>query len=102
VVTSLSQLAALPDQPLLFSQGLAGFGFRAQTGKVVVVVSNPSTSATAASLSGHISARVGNGNFTVTEQLGGTKQVITAVAGVVDVPVNLLPWDTQVFVFTQE
>jgi hypothetical protein len=102
VVTSLSQLAALPEQPLLFTQGLAGFGFRAQTGKVVVVVSNPSTDAAAASLSGHISARVGNGTFTVMEQLGGTKQTITAVAGVVDVPVTLLPWDTKVFLFTQE
>ncbi len=99
VVTSLSQLAALPDQPLLFSPGLAGFGFRAQTGQVVVVASNPSTAATAPSVTGSIAARVGNGSFVVTEKLSNTRTTLTAVAGVVTVPVNLSPWDTKVFMF---
>ena len=101
VVTSLSQLAALPDQPLLFSQGLAGFGFRAQTGQVFVVVSNPSTAAAARGVSGSISARIGNGRFTVTEELSGTKTTAAATAGVVTLPVNLAPWDTKVFSFTR-
>ena len=73
VVTSLAQLAALPDQPLLFSQGLAGFGFRAQTGQIVVVVSNPSTSANAPSVSGSVQARPGAGSFVLTEKFSAAR-----------------------------
>jgi hypothetical protein len=100
VVTSLAQLAALPDQPLLFSQGLAGFGFRAQTGQVVVVVSNPGTSATSPGVTGSFQAQVGTGSFRVVEQLTGTAITATASDGAITVPINLSPWDTQIFAIT--
>jgi hypothetical protein len=100
VVTSLAQLAALPDQPLLFSQGLAGFGFRAQSGQVVVVVSNPGTSADATSVSGSVQARPGTGKFVLTEKFSGKTSNVSATNGVVTWPVTLAPWDTEVFELT--
>ncbi len=102
VVTSLSQLASLPDQPLLFSQGLAGFAFRAQTGQVVVVVSNPSTAANAQAVTGSFQARVGSGSFKVVEQFSGASTSVAASGGAITLPVSLKPWDTQVFEITQK
>jgi hypothetical protein len=102
VVTSLAQLAALPGQPLLFSGGLAGFGFRAQTGQIVVVASNPSTAAAAPSVTGTIEAHVGAGSFSLTERFSGAKFTITATKGTIDWPVTIAPWDTQVFVITKQ
>jgi hypothetical protein len=52
VVTSASQLAALPDQPLTFPKGLTGFGFFDQNGRLIIVTSNPSTDPGAASITG--------------------------------------------------
>jgi hypothetical protein len=101
VVTTLAQLAALPNQPLIIPQGLAGFGFRDRRGQLVVVASNPSTAANAGSVGGTIEARLGAGIYTVTELQSGSKQTLTATDGVVRWETSLTRWDTEIFEVTK-
>jgi hypothetical protein len=103
VATSAAELAALPNQALAMSAGLAGFGFRDQANRPVIVVSNPSTSATATSIVGTVQAAgLGAGVFHVTELQSGTKRVVPAVDGVVAWPVDVSRWDTLVFQITKQ
>jgi hypothetical protein len=98
IVTSAAELAALPHQPLHISGGLAGFGFVANTGLVTVVVSNPSSSPSAASVEGTITVSEGTpGRYVVTELQTGTTTVATQANGSIAWPVNVARWDTQIF-----
>jgi hypothetical protein len=98
IVTSASALAALPHMPLQISGGLAGFGFISNAGLVTVVVSNPSSSATAASVYGTVKvAESSPGQYVVTELQAGTTRVVTQANGYIAWPVDVARWDTEIF-----
>jgi len=98
VVTSAAELAALPNQPLRLSRGLAGFGFVSRTGQLIVVVSNPGTGANAADIAGTIKVlEAAPGKYVVTELQGGTRSVVRQADGAVEWPVDVGRWDTQIY-----
>ncbi len=98
VVTSAAALAALPNQPLRMSQGLAGFGFVSQTGQLIVVVSNPGTSAAAGDVTGMIKVlQAASGKYVVTELQSGARSAVQQADGAVSWKVDVARWDTQIF-----
>jgi len=98
IVTSAAQLAALPHLPLRISSGLAGFGFVSTAGLVTVVVSNPSSSASAGSVAGTVTvAEAKPGQYVVTELQTGATTVVTQANGHIAWPVDVSRWDTAIF-----
>jgi hypothetical protein len=98
VAQTLAQLQALQNQPLVFSGGLAGFGFWSASGKLIVVVSNPSTAANAGSLAGTVQiAWSSSARVSVRELQSGSAQVVRVSAGKATWPVNITRWDTLIF-----
>jgi hypothetical protein len=98
VVTSAAELATLPNQPLHISQGLAGFGFVSQSGQLIVVVSNPGTSATATDVAGAIKVlEAASGKYVVTELQSGARSVVQQADGAVTWKVDVTRWDTQIY-----
>jgi hypothetical protein len=101
VVSTPADLAALPDQPLLFGPGLTGFGFYDQHGRLIVVVSNPSTLPTAASIAGSIAlTHLAGGSYTATDLFAGTTSRLAVTEGHATLPVTVARWDTLVFALT--
>lgn len=97
VVTSAGDLAALPNQPLVFSSGLAGFGFFDQSGRRIVVASDPNTQAGSTGRSWTITLKgLTNPKYTVTDQFSGAVTSIAVANGVATLPVSIGRWDTQV------
>jgi hypothetical protein len=104
VATSAEELAALPDQPVGFPQGTAGFGFYDQTSRLILVVSNPDTHANAKPVSGAVQlACLAPGRYRATDLFTGAKSEISAAAGAAtSLPVALGRWDTMVIAIEPE
>ncbi len=101
VVTTAAAMQALPNQPLQFTNGLTGFGFYDQTHRLIVVVSNPSTQPTAATIAGAIKLSGLHGpSYTVTDLFANTTSSVTVTGGHATMPVSLTRWDTRAFAFT--
>ena len=99
VVTSADALAALPDQPLKLSKGLAGFGFYDATGKLVLVISNPATTPDAQPVSGTVQLaklEVSDGPHQLHNLLTGAAQPVTVSTHAATFPINVARWDTVV------
>jgi hypothetical protein len=104
VVTSADALAALPDQPLKFSKGLAGFGFHDAGGRLILVVSNPSTQPDAEAISGTIQLAkldAADGVHQLRNLLTGSSQPVTVSGHGATVPVDVARWETVVFSLAQ-
>ncbi len=100
VVTSAEELRRLPDQPFGLSPGLAGFAFRDQNGRLIVVVSNPSSASGASAVRGTVTLHDPQVSYrAVTELFTGERQTVTSVAGRTNFAVTLARWDTKVFAF---
>jgi hypothetical protein len=98
IVTSAAELAALSDQPLKLSPGLAGFAFISSAGKLVVVVSNPSSAADARSVPGSVRiAQSTAGAYRITEMQSGSSITVHQANGVLSWPLTILRWDTQIY-----
>lgn len=98
IVSTASGLATLPGQPLHLSQGLAGFAFTSVANQLVVVVSNPSSEPTAAAITGNARVALSSaGTYIVKELQTGTTQTVQQSNGEVAWPVDIAPWDTQIF-----
>jgi hypothetical protein len=101
IVTSRAALASLPNQPLAFTGGLTGFGFYDQNHRLIVVVSNPSSNATAGTLTGMMNlTHLSGTSYTATEMFTGATTHITAAGNRASVPLSVARWDTQVFAIT--
>ena len=100
IATSAAALAALPDQPLKLSQGLAGFGFYDTTGKLVIVISNPCTSADAKPQSGTVQLaglNLADGQHRLKNLLAGGTLPITVTGHAATFPIDIARWDTVIF-----
>jgi hypothetical protein len=98
VVTSAAELAALPGQPLAMPAGMAGFGFFDAAGRLILLVSNPSTAPDAKPVSGEvILAGLPPGTWRVTELFTGATTTLAVAAGRPSrLPVALARWETSV------
>ncbi len=102
VVSSPGEFAALTNQPLKLSAGLACFGFYDQNGRLILVISNPSTGPMADSASGTVTlADLGIARAQVSDLFKATSTVIDAQAGLITLPVSLSRWDTLVLAVTK-
>lgn len=98
VVETAAELARLPGQTLRFSPGVAGFGFRDQTGRVVIVASNPSAAPDAKPVEGSATlAWPEGGTVDAQELLSGRNMTLTAADRSVVLPLTLGRWQTVVF-----
>jgi hypothetical protein len=98
IVTSAGELAALPNQPLKLSPGLAGFAFISAAGQLIVVVSNPSSAADARGISGTVRImQSAPAPVIVTELQTGTRILAEFPNSEITWPVNICRWDTQIF-----
>jgi hypothetical protein len=100
VVNSVAELAALPNQPLTFANGLTGFGFYDQTGRFIVVISNPSTAVGATTITGNVSATgtgLSNGSHTWTNLITGETGSLYFSNGAATATLSVARWDTQVY-----
>ena len=101
IATSPAVLAALPNQPLTFTNGITGFGFYDQNNRLIVVASNPSSQPTAEWIAGTIKlTQLAGSSYTATDLFTGATSHLTAVAGKATMPVTLSRWDTHVFAIT--
>jgi hypothetical protein len=101
VVKSPAALAALSDQPLVFTGGVAGFGFYDQWGRLILVASNPSVQTTAATITGTIElSGLTNGLYTISNLFSGVASSGTASGGTLNLPVSVTRWDTLVYAVT--
>jgi hypothetical protein len=102
VVSTPAELAALPNQPLIFTGGLTGFGFYDQNQRLIVVITNPSTQPNAGSVTGTVKVTgMFGSSYTVTDLFANTTSQITTVDGAATVPVTVARWDTRAFAVTQ-
>jgi len=104
VVTSADALAALPDQPLKLSKGLAGFGFYDAGGKLILVVSNPATRSDAQPISGMVqltNLETADGVHQLRNLLTGASQPVTVSGHSATFPIELARWDTVVLTLAQ-
>jgi hypothetical protein len=104
VAASADALAALPDQPLRLSRGLAGFGFYDTAGKLVLVISNPATAPDAQAVSGTVQlARLdaADGTHQLHNLLTGATQLVTVSMHAATFPVEVARWDTIVLSLAQ-
>jgi len=97
VATSADALAALPDQPLKLSKGLAGFGFYDAGGALILVIGNPATGPDAQPVSGTVQltklAAV-DGSYQLRNLLTGATQSITISNHRATFPAEVTRWDT--------
>jgi len=104
VTSSADALAALPDQPLKLSKGLAGFGFYDATGKLVLVISNPATTPDAKAISGTVQLAkldAADGTRQLRNLLTGAIQPVTVSMHAATFPVEVARWDTIVLSLVQ-
>ncbi len=74
---------------------LQGFGFYDQSGRLIVVVSNPSPCPDATALSGTINLPgLAAGTYTVTDLFANTSTQVTLGGGSTGIPVTVSRWDT--------
>ncbi|ACB94751.1 hypothetical protein [Beijerinckia indica] len=103
IVSSGSAATLLPNQPLTFTRGLAGFGFYDQNNRLTLVVSNPSTQPTAVDVRGYINlAGLADGTYTATELFTNVTSTFQVTSGVGKIPVSVKRWDTQAFAITPQ
>ncbi len=96
VVTTPQALAALSNQPFRLSAGLTGFAFKDQTGRIIVVVSNPSAAAAASAVSGTVAlSGLNSGAIKVEDLMANTSEMLSG-NGTLTIPVSLPRWDTQI------
>jgi len=99
VATSAAALAALPNQPLTFPTGLTGFGFYDQTGRLIIVVSNPSPAVGAGAISGNIvlaGTGLTDGSHKLTNLLTGATATVSFSNGAGWLWQQVQRWDTAV------
>ena len=104
VVPSADALAALPDQPLKLSKGLAGFGFYDAAGQLVLVISNPATGPDAGAVSGTVQLaklEAADGTHRLRNLLTGATQPVTVSMHATAFPVELARWDMIVLLLAQ-
>jgi hypothetical protein len=104
VAMSADALAALPDQPLKLSKGLAGFGFYDTAGKLVLVISNPATAPDAQMVSGTVQLtklQAADGPSQLQNPLTGATQPIMVSMHAATIPVEVARWDTIVLSLAQ-
>ena len=104
IATSAEALAALPDQPLKLSKGLAGFAFYDAGGSLILVVSNPSTRPDAKAISGTIQLaklEAADGVHQLRNLLTGASQPVTVSGHGTTFPVEVARWDTVIFSLAQ-
>ena len=97
VTTSADALAALPDQPLKLSKGLAGFAFYDAAGKLILVISNPVTAPDAQTISGTVQLATldaADGAHQLRDMLTGATQPVTVSTHAATFPVEVARWDT--------
>lgn len=104
IVTSADALAALPDQPLKLSDGLAGFGFYDTAGKLVLVISNPATGPDARSISGTVQLaklEASDGSHQLHNLLTGASLPVIVSGHAATFPIEVARWDTVVLSLAQ-
>jgi hypothetical protein len=97
VVDSAAALGRLPGQPLQLPPGLSGFGFYDQAGRLILVISNPSTAPDARPISGTITmaaAAFPTGARVATDLLNGDTLPVGFDGGRTSLAVALARWDT--------
>jgi hypothetical protein len=101
VVSTPAALAALPNQPVLFSGGLTGFAFYDQNQRLIVVVSNPGTQPTAGAVSGTVTLTgLGGSSYAVTDLFSNTATTLAVSGGRASLAVTAARWDTLAYVLT--
>jgi hypothetical protein len=104
VATSAEALAALPDQPLKLSKGVAGFGFYDASGRLILVISNPATRPDARPVSGTVQLaklEAPDGVYRLRNLLTGSGQLVTVSGHSATFSVEIARWDTVVFSLVQ-
>ena len=92
--------AWLPGNPITVSNGLTAFGFYDQTGRLIIVISNPSAAPGATSVTGTIAVAntgLSDGSHKVTSLLDGATYSVGFSKGAAAVSYTVGRWDTVVF-----
>lgn len=99
IVSSPAAYDALPSQPIRLTGGLAGFAFIDQSGRLIVVVSNPDESPRARARSGTLRLAGLEGTAArVTDLFGDASETTIPVdSGAAIMPLSIERWDTRVF-----
>ncbi len=101
IVSSPAAYDALSGQSLILPAGMAGFGFYDQSGRLILVVSNPGTAPGAGSVSGVVQLPSwGSARAEVTDLFKVTSSRVIPAASALSIPVSVARWDTTVLAIT--
>ena len=103
VVTNISDLNSLPNQPLTLPPWISGFAFYKDNGHLVLILTNTSTLPDSTSNSGQITLNLldfPDGSYSLKELFSNSKAAINVSKGHAQFQVNISRWDTQVFVLS--
>ncbi len=99
VLTSAAEVAAFADAPLAFTGGLTGIGFYDQNKRLILTVTDPSSTDAAGSVRLH---GLADGTWTVRDLFGGGTFAVTVSGGAATIPVSVSRWDTLAYALTPE
>ena len=94
VVTSLAQVQALPNAPLLFTDGLTGTGFIDQKGRLIVTATNLADNTVSSFL---ILKTLADGTYSMLDLFTNASSSFHVLNGAASVPINVTRWDTRAF-----